>query len=109
MTGQVLAAAVGTGTGEAVTFWILAPLALGCAIAMVFSRHAVHAALTAQVLATTDSSLRAEERVAAWESDDEAVVTRATATLIEITSEDTSDLARMSVGLRVVRALLAAP
>ncbi|HEU0127432.1 MAG TPA: hypothetical protein VFQ48_02335, partial [Pseudonocardiaceae bacterium] len=71
--------------------------------------HAVHAALTAQVLATTDSSLRAEERVAAWESDDEAVVTRATATLIEITSEDTSDLARMSVGLRVVRALLAAP
>src|SRR3954466_9567754 len=32
-------------TSEAVTFWILAPIALGAAIGLVLSRHAVHAAL----------------------------------------------------------------
>lgn len=32
-------------TGEAITFWILAPIALGCAIAMVLARNAVHSAL----------------------------------------------------------------
>jgi glutamate dehydrogenase len=35
------------------------------------------------------------------------VVTRAATTLGEICSDDTADLARMSVGLRVVRGLLA--
>ena len=34
-----------TSTGEAVTFWILGPLALLAAIMMVLSRNAVHAAL----------------------------------------------------------------
>lgn len=34
-----------TSTAEAVIFWILAPVALGSAIAMVFNRNAVHAAL----------------------------------------------------------------
>src|SRR3954447_2238098 len=43
MTADVLAAT--TSTSEAVTFWILAPIALGAAIGMVLSRHAVHAAL----------------------------------------------------------------
>ncbi|MBN1173475.1 MAG: NADH-quinone oxidoreductase subunit J, partial [Micromonosporaceae bacterium] len=32
-------------TGEAVTFWILAPIALGCALGMVLARNAVHSAL----------------------------------------------------------------
>ena len=32
-------------TGEAIVFWVLAPIALGSAIAMVFSRNAVHSAL----------------------------------------------------------------
>jgi NADH-quinone oxidoreductase subunit J len=32
-------------TGEAVTFWILAPIALACAIGMVWARNAVHSAL----------------------------------------------------------------
>ena len=32
-------------TAEAVLFWVLAPIALGAAIAMIFSRNAVHAAL----------------------------------------------------------------
>ena len=34
-----------TSVAEAVIFWILAPVALGSAIAMVFARNAVHAAL----------------------------------------------------------------
>ena len=34
-----------TSTAEAVVFWILAPVALGSAIAMIFSKNAVHAAL----------------------------------------------------------------
>jgi NADH-quinone oxidoreductase subunit J len=34
-----------TSVAEAVVFWVLAPVALGSAIAMVFARNAVHAAL----------------------------------------------------------------
>ena len=40
-----LAAAGDVTTGEAVTFWILAPLALLGAIGMVWARNAVHSAL----------------------------------------------------------------
>lgn len=52
--GVVLAAAGETGTGEAVTFWVLAPLATLASIAMLVSRKAVHSAL---FLATTMLSL----------------------------------------------------
>jgi len=44
-TQTVLAAAGGVTTGEQVTFWILAPLALLGAIGMVGARNAVHSAL----------------------------------------------------------------
>jgi len=40
-----LAAAGAVGTGEAVTFWILAPVALFGAVGMVWARNAVHSAL----------------------------------------------------------------
>ena len=43
MTGEVLLAA--TSTGEAITFWVLGPLAAIAALMMVLSRNAVHAAL----------------------------------------------------------------
>jgi len=68
--------------------------------------HAVHALLTAQVLASTDDGSAAEDRVSAWETSDSVVVNRAKSTLGEITSEHDPDLARMSVGLRVVRTML---
>ena len=42
MTSTVLAA---TSTGEAITFWVLGPLAVIAALMMVLSRNAVHAAL----------------------------------------------------------------
>jgi NADH-quinone oxidoreductase subunit J len=44
-TQTVLAAAGAVSTGEAVTFWILAPLALIGGIGMVAARNAVHSAL----------------------------------------------------------------
>jgi glutamate dehydrogenase len=69
--------------------------------------YAVHAQLTAQVLQSTEPDDPAPVRIAAWEDADEVVVSRAVATLEEITADDTADLARMSVGLRVVRGLLA--
>jgi glutamate dehydrogenase len=71
--------------------------------------HGVHAMLTAQVLATTSSDEPAPVRIADWEKQDEVVVTRAVTTLDEICSEGRGDLARLSVGLRVVRTLLATP
>jgi glutamate dehydrogenase len=70
--------------------------------------HAVHARLTAQVLAATDGDQPAPVRIADWEEDD-VVVSRAVTTLDEICSEEHADLARLSVGLRVVRTLLATP
>jgi glutamate dehydrogenase len=69
--------------------------------------HAVHATLTAHVLAATDPDASAEDRVSAWETDDAVVVSRAKSTLDEITSDSDPDLARLSVGLRVVRTMLA--
>jgi glutamate dehydrogenase len=70
--------------------------------------HAVHAQLTAQVLAETSSGDPAPVRIADWEEGDEVVVSRAVSTLDEICT-DTADLAQLSVGLRVVRTLLATP
>ncbi len=71
--------------------------------------HAVHAALTARVLASTDEAASAEQRVATWEQAEQPVVGRAVETLAEITDDDNADLARLSVGLRVVRTMLTAP
>ena len=68
--------------------------------------HSVHAQLTAQVLATTSADDSAAARIAAWEDADDVVVQRATATLGEICADEMTDLARLSVGLRVVRGLL---
>jgi NADH-quinone oxidoreductase subunit J len=44
-TALVLAATTDTGTGEAVVFWILGPLAVLAALGMLASRKAVHSAL----------------------------------------------------------------
>ncbi|MBA2768323.1 MAG: NADH-quinone oxidoreductase subunit J [Sporichthyaceae bacterium] len=53
-TATVLAAATDTGTGEAVTFWVLGPLAVLAALGMLASKKAVHSAL---LLALTMLSL----------------------------------------------------
>ena len=53
-SAQLLAAATDTGDGEAVTFWILGPVAVLAALGILFSRKAVHSAL---LLAATMLSL----------------------------------------------------
>jgi glutamate dehydrogenase len=68
--------------------------------------HSVHSALTAQVLANTPAELPVDERIRDWEHNDETVVQRAVDTLQEICGDERGDLARLSVGLRVVRTLL---
>ena len=68
--------------------------------------YAVHSQLTAEVLRLTSSEESVPARIAAWEEADHVVVLRAAATLEEICADDSADLARMSVGLRVVRGLL---
>jgi glutamate dehydrogenase len=68
--------------------------------------HAVHAQLTGQVLVSTPAHEPAPTRVALWEEADETRVAAAARTLEEICADDTSDLARVAVGLRVVRGLV---
>jgi glutamate dehydrogenase len=52
--------------------------------------------------------METKARVKAWAARDAVVVGRARETLREIVASDTFDLARLSVGLRVVRSLLRA-
>ncbi len=68
--------------------------------------HGVHTALTAQVLRASSPEDSAPARIAAWEDGDAEVVRRAAGTLEQICADEQADLARMSVGLRVVRGLL---
>jgi NADH-quinone oxidoreductase subunit J len=46
MHDVLLASAANASTGEAITFWILAPIAMAGAIGMVLARNAVHSALS---------------------------------------------------------------
>jgi glutamate dehydrogenase len=68
--------------------------------------HAVHAQLTAEVLATSSDDRSTEELVAKWERDTVAV--RDSVATLRSMCSGKPDLARMSVGLRIVRALLPA-
>jgi glutamate dehydrogenase len=68
--------------------------------------HGVHAELTSRVLLKTSSDDPAPVRIASWEAGDETLVARAAGTLEEICADEEADLARLSVGLRVVRGLL---
>ncbi|WP_370620039.1 NAD-glutamate dehydrogenase [Mumia sp. Pv 4-285] len=66
----------------------------------------VQGQLARKVLATTDGDLSPHERVREWGASEALVLQRAEETLEEIWGEDSPDLARLSVGLRVVRTLL---
>ncbi|HEX5995412.1 MAG TPA: NAD-glutamate dehydrogenase [Jiangellales bacterium] len=68
--------------------------------------HAVHAALTAQVIQFTEESDDPKPRIDQWATQDSVVVERVRRTVGEIVESDTFDLARLSVGLRVVRSLV---
>ncbi|GAB7007441.1 NAD-glutamate dehydrogenase [Nocardioides sp. AN3] len=68
--------------------------------------HSVHTRLTAQILRSTPAENSTLARIAEWEEGEADMVSRAAATLQQICAEEEADLARMSVGLRVVRGLL---
>ncbi|TKI61273.1 NAD-glutamate dehydrogenase [Nocardioides jishulii] len=70
--------------------------------------YSVHARLTSEVLAVGghDPGAPAEELVEAWADQRGERVATAADTLEEIVGDGEADLARMSVGLRVVRSLL---
>ena len=68
--------------------------------------NGVHTQLTAQVLRTTSGDVSAPARIAEWEESDAILVARAAETLGQICADEETDLARVSVGLRVVRGLL---
>ena len=70
--------------------------------------HAVHASLTAQVLATPAAGAQtARELVARWEKANPAVPE--SVRLLRSVTASRADLARTSVGLRIVRGLLQRP
>jgi glutamate dehydrogenase len=70
--------------------------------------HAVHASLTAQVLATSGAEAQtARDLVAGWERANPAVPE--SIRLLRSVTASRADLARTSVGLRIVRALLPGP
>jgi glutamate dehydrogenase len=70
--------------------------------------YAAQAALTRDVLVTTTTGLRPEERLAAWVEKNEAAVLRARQTLTEIGESDSFDLATLSVALGAIRTLVTA-
>ncbi|MCX6396192.1 MAG: NAD-glutamate dehydrogenase [Propionibacteriales bacterium] len=71
--------------------------------------HSVHAQLTSQVLAAAEPGMGVQESLQVWEQAEGVALDRAAEVFTEICSDDDADLARMSVALRVLRSLLAAP
>jgi glutamate dehydrogenase len=68
--------------------------------------HAVHARLTAQVLALTDDQEEPEQRVRVWQDLNVTALGRAATMMQEIVDSEAPELAHLSVGLRLVRTLL---
>ncbi|WP_350278333.1 NAD-glutamate dehydrogenase [Kribbella sp. HUAS MG21] len=69
--------------------------------------HQVHARLTRQVLASTDPSADPEDRVITWQDQNATALSRAATMLDEIVETEGPELAHLSVGLRLVRTLIA--
>jgi glutamate dehydrogenase len=74
--------------------------------ALRYDLYAALAGLTQNVLTSTSSTDPPKERIDAWEQQNAEGVARAEATLAEIVSLDTFDLATLSVALRTIRTLL---
>ncbi|MER5682501.1 NAD-glutamate dehydrogenase [Streptomyces sp. NPDC002205] len=68
--------------------------------------YAAHAALTGDVLSVGNGTSTPEERFAAWEDKNAAILTRSRTTLEEIRGSDSFDLANLSVAMRTMRTLL---
>jgi glutamate dehydrogenase len=67
--------------------------------------YTAHAALSRDVLTVTDAG-NPEQRLAAWVQKNEAAVTRASQTLVEIWESDSFNVATLSVAVRAIRTLV---
>ncbi|ACY99540.1 NAD-glutamate dehydrogenase [Thermomonospora curvata] len=70
--------------------------------------YAAHAALTRDVLASTEPGLSPEERLTGWSDKNHSAVARAQRTLGEIWESDSFDLATLTVALGAIRTLVTA-
>jgi glutamate dehydrogenase len=70
--------------------------------------YAAHAALTRDVLVTSEPGTRPEERMIHWADKNHTAVLRAQQTLSEIWESDSFDLATLSVALGAIRTLVTA-
>ncbi|MEU6539310.1 NAD-glutamate dehydrogenase [Streptomyces sp. NPDC047000] len=68
--------------------------------------YAVHAAVTADVLAAGNGTSTPEQRFEEWERNNAAILGRARSTLEEIQTSEAFDLANLSVAMRTMRTLL---
>jgi glutamate dehydrogenase len=77
-------------------------------MALRYDLYAALAALTRNVLAVTVGLSDPDERIAAWEALNAEGLARAKATLVEIATSESFDLATLSVALRTIRTLVPA-
>src|SRR5690606_34319602 len=70
--------------------------------------YTAHAALTRDVLVTSEPGVAPEERMARWSEKNKSAVQRAQQTLSEIWESDSFDLATLSVALGAIRTLVPA-
>ncbi|MFB4313274.1 NAD-glutamate dehydrogenase [Actinomadura sp. 21ATH] len=70
--------------------------------------YAAHAALTRDVLVTSESGTQPEDRMLHWADKNRTAVSRAQQTLSEIWESDSFDLATLSVALGAIRTLVTA-
>lgn len=71
--------------------------------------QSLHATLTTRVLVATDDSSDPADRILRWESSNTTLVDRTRTALEDVLSSGQSDLARLLVGLRVIRGLVDGP
>jgi glutamate dehydrogenase len=75
-------------------------------MALRYDLYSALAALTRNVLTVTAGLSDPDERITAWQDDNAEGLARARATLADIATSDSFDLATLSVALRVIRTLV---
>jgi glutamate dehydrogenase len=75
-------------------------------MALRYDLYGAHAGLTGSVLRSTPAGLTPDERIAIWSEQNSEGLARTRATLHEMATADSFDLATLSVALRVIRTLV---
>ena len=75
-------------------------------MALRYDLYGALAGLTRNVLAVTAGTVDPDARIAAWQQENAEGLARARATLTEIATAESFDLATLSVAMRVIRTLV---